>query len=329
MRDGRFIGGMVLIGIGALFLLNQMGITDLSLGYLFSTYWPVFLILGGLTHLFNGQRMGSNLIGSAILIIIGGYFLSRNTGFIVISPGEFFKYFFPVMLIIGGLHVLFKPRSNKRDRHDDRHQGRHQGHHQGHHRDRNNNWNVEFPPPAPMNPPVPPITEMESPLDSIFGGVGTEEETKKQEKSKRDKFSQDYYGMGGTSTGKVEVLNKSGFIGDVHFGQDYFQLQPTNISHFIGDTIIDLTKAQIPYGETKINVSAFIGDVKVFIPDDMDIGITVNSSAFIGDLKVLTQNQGGFMSSVQAQSPYYGEAGKKVKLIVSVFIGDVKVNMVG
>lgn len=320
MRDGRFFGGMVLIGIGALFLLNQMGITDISIGYLFSTYWPVFLILGGLSHLLNGHRMGSNLIGSAILIIIGVYFLSRNIGYVVISPGEFFKYFFPVMLIIGGIHVLFKPRSHRRDRRDERHRDRHHN--------RKNNWNVEFPPPAPMDPPVPPITEMESPLDSIFGGVGSEE-AKKQEKPKRDHFSKDYYGMGGASTGKVDVLNKSGFIGDVHLGQDYYQLQPTNISHFIGDTIIDLTKAQIPYGETKINVSAFIGDVKVFIPDDMDIGITVTSSAFIGDLKVLTQNQGGFMSSVQAQSPYYGEAGKKVKLIVSVFIGDVKVNMVG
>ncbi|GGH14051.1 cell wall-active antibiotics response protein LiaF [Paenibacillus segetis] len=327
MRDGRFFGGMVLIGIGALFLLNQMGITDISIGYLFSTYWPVFLILGGLSHLFNGQRGGSNLIGSAILIIIGVYFLSRNTGYVVVSPGEFFKYFFPVMLIIGGLHVLFKPRSHRRERREERREERHRDRH-NRHRDRNNNWNVEFPPPAPMNPPVPPITEMESPLDSIFGDVG-KEESKKQEKSNQDKFKQDYYGMGGASTGKVDVLNKSGFIGDVHFGQEYFQLQPTNISHFIGDTIIDLTKAQIPYGETKINVSAFIGDVKVFIPDDMDIGITVTSSAFIGDLKVLTQNQGGFMSSVQAQSPYYGEAGKKVKLIVSVFIGDVKVNMVG
>ncbi|MNI82249.1 hypothetical protein D3C73_1389400 [compost metagenome] len=69
--------------------------------------------------------------------------------------------------------------------------------------------------------------------------------------------------------------------------------------------------------------------MKVFIPDDMDLGIVANSNAFIGDLKVLNQKEGGFMSSVQVQSPHYGEASKKVKLVVSVFIGDVKVNMVG
>lgn len=323
MKDGRFMGGMVLIGVGALFLLNQMGITDISIGYLFSTYWPVFLILGGLSHLLNGNRMGSNFVGSAILIIIGLYFLGRNTGYLYLSPGEFFRYFFPVLLIIGGISVLFKPRSHdrsesKRDRRDRK-------------RDRKQNWNNEFPPPGPLDPPSNPRfhPEMESPLDSIFDDAGIED-PKKKEQMKREKFSQSQYGMGSSSSsGNVEVLNKSGFIGDVHFGQEYFQLQPMNISHFIGDTIIDLTKAQIPYGETKINVSAFIGDVKVFIPDDMDIGITVTSSAFIGDLKVLTQKQGGFMSSVQAQSPYYGEAGKKIKLVVSVFIGDVKANMVG
>ncbi|WP_334073841.1 MULTISPECIES: cell wall-active antibiotics response protein LiaF [Paenibacillus] len=318
---GRLIGGLVLIGIGALFLLNQLGITDLSLGYLFATYWPVFLILGGLAQLSNGGWRGSSLIGSGILIAIGGYFLARNIGLIYLSPGDFFKFFFPIALIIGGIAVLFKPRSEAKDR------------------------NPDFPPPAPPRPPVPPlhddyIPEMESPLDSIFGDM-EEKDQPKETKSKTkpnskhsNKHDYDYnynsYGMGtGAASGKREKINKSGFIGDVHLGQDYFELHPTNISHFIGDTVIDLTKAQIPYGETKINVSAFIGDVKVFIPEDMDIGITANSSAFIGDLKVLNEKRGGFMTNVQVHSPHYGEASKRVKLVVSVFIGDVKVNMVG
>ena len=28
-----------------------------------------------------------------------------------------------------------------------------------------------------------------------------------------------------------------------------------NISHFIGDTVLDLTKAQIPAGETRLHIS--------------------------------------------------------------------------
>ncbi len=311
---GRFIGGMVLIGIGAVFLLNQFGVTDFSIGEMFATYWPLFLILGGLVNLSNGGWRGGNFVGSVVLLLIGGYFLGRNLNLIDLSPGDFFRFFFPVMLIIGGLFVLFKPRDpHRRKRRDD------------------------FPPPPmpPLDPPPPTFhPEMESPLDSIFGSMEKEKEKEKEEAAKQEKprFSHPNFGHHhheGGSGGHGSVIQKSGFIGDVHLGQDYFQLKPMNISHFIGDTIIDLTKAQIPYGETKINVSSFIGDVKVFIPDDMDIGIVATSSAFIGDLKVLTQKQGGFMSSVTAESPYYGEASKRIKLIVSVFVGDVKVNMVG
>ncbi|MMZ71248.1 hypothetical protein D1872_345520 [compost metagenome] len=61
----------------------------------------------------------------------------------------------------------------------------------------------------------------------------------------------------------------------------------------------------------------------------MDIGISAESSAFIGDLKVLNEKRGGFMTNVQVRSPHYSETSKRVKLVVSVFIGDVKVNMVG
>uniref|UniRef100_UPI0035A22477 cell wall-active antibiotics response protein LiaF n=2 Tax=Paenibacillus macerans TaxID=44252 RepID=UPI0035A22477 len=320
---GRLIGGLLLIGIGALFLLNQMGITDVSIGYLFSTFWPVFLIFAGLTSLASGNRHGGGLAGSLILLLIGGYFLGSNLGYISLDPGDFFKYFFPLALIIGGISLIFRPRhSHRRPR---------EGFPPHPHRRRHE----EFPPPppSPLSPPPPPAfhPEMESPLDSIFGSLEKEEakkeatQEKERPKQERPKYEH-YYGM---DRDKGEVVNKSGFIGDVHLGQDYFQLRPTNISHFIGDTVIDLTKAQIPYGETKINVSSFIGDVKIFIPEDMDIGIMATSSAFIGDLKVLKQKQGGFMSSVSAESPYYREASKKIKLVVSVFIGDVKVNMVG
>ncbi|AZK48193.1 cell wall-active antibiotics response protein LiaF [Paenibacillus lentus] len=308
--SGRIIGGFVLIAIGVVFLLNQLGFTDISIGYLFSTYWPVFMILAGILQLVNRERGDSNFIWSLVLIALGLFFLGKNLGYLHIDAADFFKMFIPVMLIIAGLSILFKPRD----------------------RSRNKEELPKTPPPPVDNPFEAPIDpafhpEMESPLDKIFGTT-TKTGTDQEEKQYSDKFNYGKFQQG-TNTGKREILTKAGFIGDVHLGQDYFQLQPMNISHFIGDTIIDLTKAQIPYGETKITVSAFIGDVKVFIPEDMDIGITATSSALIGDLKVLSQKRGGFLSNVNAQSPHYGEAGKRIKLVVSVFVGDVKVNMVG
>jgi lia operon protein LiaF len=122
---------------------------------------------------------------------------------------------------------------------------------------------------------------------------------------------------------------RSGFIGDIYVGHDYWELKPMNISHFIGDTVLDLTKAQIPLGETRIHISSFIGDVKVFLPNDLEVGVNVVSSAFIGDVSVLDRKEGGMFKNMNVETSYFQETDKKIKLVVSTFIGDVRVTKVG
>lgn len=127
----------------------------------------------------------------------------------------------------------------------------------------------------------------------------------------------------------THTVYRSNFIGDIYLGQDYWQLEPLDVSHFIGDTTIDLTKATIPYGETKVNVSAFIGDVKVFVPNDIQLEISVSASAFIGDMKVLDRHESGMFRNMKYDPVHYGEAEKKINLAISMFIGDVLVKRVG
>ncbi|WP_227872291.1 cell wall-active antibiotics response protein LiaF [Paenibacillus albus] len=107
------------------------------------------------------------------------------------------------------------------------------------------------------------------------------------------------------------VQTRSGFIGDIYLGQDYWELKPMNISHFIGDTVLDLTKAQIPPGETIVNISSFIGDVKVYLPNDYEIGVHVVSSAFVGDVAVLEHREGGIFKNMDIQTPYFPDTDKK------------------
>lgn len=332
----QVLGGLILIGIGAMFLLRQLGYTDFSLGYLISNYWPVILILMGMNRLLgtgDGQSKGSSPIGGFFFLAIGVFFLGRNLDWFDISAGDFFKMFIPVMLIGGGLYVIFKPRGS-----------------------------VPPVPPAPPSPPdhfpsgkssldVEPPKPLDSTLDEQFeqkfgkasgqrdwkdylqkdeeddedetGSYKSSAEARWQEKQERHerrrqerherhahrhgKWHEEFH----ESNNQKESTNRSAFIGDVHMGREHFQLKNTNISQFIGDTVLDLTNAQIAYGETRINISAFIGDIKVYIPNDMDLGISVNSSSFIGDMEVLDQSRSGFMSSVQCKTPYYKEAGKK------------------
>ncbi|NQX48162.1 cell wall-active antibiotics response protein [Paenibacillus tritici] len=352
----QVLGGLILIGLGGLFLLRQMGYTDFSLGSLISTYWPVILILMGLKRFLSPDEEHSRFsatLGGFFFLAIGLFFLGRNLDWFYYSAGDFFKMLIPFMLIGGGLAVIFKPRRN-----------------------------TPPIPPAPPSPPdyyppgpgkgpldVQPPGPLESTLDQQFeqkfgkpaGSVdrnwddylhkGAEDaqgsqhsssadarwqekqerhERRRQERQERHarrhgEWHEEFQNSGHDK----DATNRSAFIGDVHMGREHFQLKRTNISQFIGDTVLDLTNAQIPYGETKINVSAFVGDIKIYIPEDMDLGVAVTGSSFIGDMQVLEQSRSGFMSNVQCKSPYYKEAGKKVRINVSCVIGDIKVKTVG
>ena len=333
MRKGwhdRFFGGLVLIGIGVIFLLQQMNLVDISIGSIFSTYWPLILIYIGIKNLLTLREEGSSLIGGFILLAVGGYFQARALHWVDVTPGDFFKFLVPSFLILCGLYVIFKPeRRHSRT---------------GKKMKSLNNLNESPPEPSEL-PSLPnladlPNGESQSTLDKQFEekfGVSfgekigiDSEELKKSSKhenknsyddgKRRHKFNENY--------GDGEKINKSTFIGDVYIGRDYFQLKPTNISQFIGDTVVDLTKAQIPYGKTTINISAFIGDIKIYVPDDMDLGIKVNANSFIGDMSVLSESKSGFISNISSSTSYYKEAHKKIVINISAFIGDIKVNTV-
>lgn len=316
----RFIGAVLLIGIGLLVLLHVWNGGEFSIGYLFSTFWPVIFLYLGL-----GSLKDKNYIGGFILLILGAHFLGNNLGYSYFSLRDLFRYAVPVALIGGGLYVLLSPI--RRDRkHDQRTK-------------EEDEYKV---PPAPPVEPAPLYSDLDQQFEQKFGSTAKNEDQKKEQKygfdskmkepiNEAGERGQNYYGDNNHREGHFHGarINKSTFIGDIRLGDDYYELKPTNISQFIGDTVIDLTRAQIPYGETRIHISSFIGDIKVFAPKDMDIGIMVTSNSFIGDMDVLSNSKHGFMGNAVAETPGYREAGKKVRIIISVFIGDVKVNSVG
>ncbi|WP_168122950.1 cell wall-active antibiotics response protein LiaF [Paenibacillus sp. HB172176] len=350
---GRLFTGLVIIAVGVGFLLRQLGIVTISIGELFSTYWPVFPILLGLSKLIGNRfRDGSGLWG-AIVLFVGIVFLGNNLGWMTWTIGDVVPYAIPFIIIIVGLRMILKPQTRK-------------SYHQTPPTDEWKSYrpydsNVEVPPAPPLHPdPTKRTADSNTDADSSSNEYQEQESRKEPDYSYeeeprerrerhsrhhrewRNESSHSYRERGHRSWGHhggrehvewwnhdANVQSRSGFIGDIHMGHDYWELKPLNISHFIGDTVLDLTKAQIPYGETKICISSFIGDVKVYVPNDYEIGIQVVSSAFIGDVKVLGQKEGGLFTSVNTKSPMFSEADKKIKLVVSTFIGDTRVTKVG
>ncbi|GKU80281.1 cell wall-active antibiotics response protein LiaF [Paenibacillus sp. L3-i20] len=331
----RFFTGSIIITVGVIFLLKQLGILTMEIGEMFSTFWPCILIYSGASQLLmSGRKIGARWLG-VVLIFIGGIFLGNNLGLFFWSIGDVIPYLIPFIIIFVGLRMIWRPRSKPQDPPSDE-------------------WKSyrpyadesEVPPAPPLHPDPNGISSFhdEDEESEREGSSFTDEFTKsnsydedlqqeygkqkrrkvKQRLDERNKEHVEYWNSNDPS-----VINRSGFIGDIHMGHDHWELKPINITHFIGDTVLDLTKAQIPFGETKINITSFLGDVKVYVPNDYELGVRVVSNAFMGDVKILGQKEGGIFTSVDTKSPRYKDSDKKIKLIVSTFIGDTRVTKVG
>jgi predicted membrane protein len=93
---GAPFAGIVIIGIGALFLLQ-------NLGFIYARdywqYWPVLLIALGVSKLVSSEW------GGAILAILGGVFLAINLGYL---DRQAWQYLWPLFLIGGGVILLLR-----------------------------------------------------------------------------------------------------------------------------------------------------------------------------------------------------------------------------
>jgi lia operon protein LiaF len=347
MNVNKLVFGLGMIAVGMLYLLNQLGITHFDLGYLLTTYWPVFIIYFGLRGLFirNKHSGGGSFIWSFFVIFLGVYFLLNNLGVESFSYDNMYKFIVPVLLILFGFNVLFKGSHTHKAREDFKNEqraereNRRQEHREMKAQLRYNNKMtkekileeysvpthlpaIDFPKTNSFTPSGDPIGVNEEPLHE-GKQTYTDEAYQKAQGDWKWKNHNHHH------TQIHNKTNRSSFIGDIYFGQDDWVLTPLNISLFIGDTIIDLTKASIPDGETNIHISSFIGDLKIFIPNDMQLEVSVTASAFISDMKILDRYESGLFKNVQAQTRDYADADKKIRITVSTFIGDVIVKRVG
>lgn len=359
MKSGfwsKSFGGLVLIGIGVLFLLGQTGVITVDLGYIVSNFWPVVLILIGLKGLLDMRRVGHGYTGSliwgSIMIALGLMFLNNNFGwFPHIEVKDLIKFAIPAILIIVGFRLLFRPTASKAEPEPDPYTPKDWKPYSSQLLDESEPLSGHGPrPDAPAPAPGPGMHDAPPPPAAENDG-GREhwrhakQEWKQRNREWRDELKQrkkewkhdwkqwmhdggHHHDWSGCSHGRG-VDNRHSFIGDVRIGQDYWELKPLNISHFVGDTEIDLTRANIPNGETTINISAFVGDVKIFVPNDLQLEISVRASAFLGDMSVFDRWEGGLFRNMKAESPQYTEADKRIRVNVSTFVGDVRVKRVG
>jgi predicted membrane protein len=100
--SGRIFWGLMLIVLGTLFFLDQMG--ELDFGDIIGRYWPVIFILIGLAILINSgfRDAGSGLF----FILFGAVFLLFELD---ILTHDVWHYIWPLAIIALGLWIIVKP----------------------------------------------------------------------------------------------------------------------------------------------------------------------------------------------------------------------------
>lgn len=296
MNGNRIMLGFLLIALGVVFLLHQTGNLEFSIGEIISTYWPVIIIYFSLTGILFQKKVHDGWSGSYIWnlfgLAVGLYFLGRNLGFIDLNIRELMPYAIPAALIIFGVGMIFKPKGS------------------GRHSSSVHEWEKTHQSLAA------------DPLASSFEGDEADYSKSSSHSSWDHSKEHTWWDHSGQSQ------TQTGWFSDVHIGQTSWELKPMNVSHFIGDTIIDLTTAYVPIGETRINISSFIGDVKIFVPNDPDLELHIVCSSFIGDSTVFDKHESGFLKSFQSKSSHYEDGMKRIRINVSSFIGDLRVQRV-
>jgi hypothetical protein len=96
----RLVPALVLIGIGSLFLLNNLHLVYFREVF---AYWPVILIAFGIVKLVDSTFHGGRVLGG-LLMAGGGLLLARNLGYLDIATRDLW----PLLLIGTGLFLLLK-----------------------------------------------------------------------------------------------------------------------------------------------------------------------------------------------------------------------------
>jgi hypothetical protein len=92
-RGGRFVMGGVIVLLGILFLLQNLGI--IYVAYIWQ-YWPVILIAMGLSRA-AGDRGINRRASGGLIAIVGLVFLARNLGYL---HADVWQLFWPAILIL-------------------------------------------------------------------------------------------------------------------------------------------------------------------------------------------------------------------------------------
>lgn len=113
------------------------------------------------------------------------------------------------------------------------------------------------------------------------------------------------------------------FAGDYDLGRTW-DVKDEEFFVFAGDFDIDLTKADLPAGETRIKVNAFASEVNIWVPED--IGIAIDASGIVTKLEKDGREEESIFAGIDYVSEGYKEAPRRLHLTTVGFVSEIDLN---
>jgi len=97
-RASGLIGGAILLSIGALFLLQNLGVVHAGRIW---DYWPMLLVWTGLARLVTPSRR-RHFAAGAVILLLGVFFQLDRLGIVWVRARDFW----PALLVAAGLALI-------------------------------------------------------------------------------------------------------------------------------------------------------------------------------------------------------------------------------
>lgn len=115
-------------------------------------------------------------------------------------------------------------------------------------------------------------------------------------------------------------------IGSYKYNKQNWKVEPLYLTNLAGDFYFDFTKTFIPEAKTPITIHAIVGDVYIFMPDNVDF--KVEASVKAGDIKVFDQRVNGINRSLLYETNNFQTAKRKIHFILNLKAGSVRVDCI-
>ncbi|RDW18661.1 hypothetical protein CWR48_10060 [Oceanobacillus arenosus] len=126
---------------------------------------------------------------------------------------------------------------------------------------------------------------------------------------------------------EIKPLFDHTFFDDLKTEESSYQWRDINIHGAFGDRVIDLSNTVLPNDTAVISIRHLVGNIEIYVPYEVEVSIS-HSSVF-GRVHILGQHHWKLLNkTILYQTENYDSAQPRVKIITSLFSGDLEVRRV-